>query len=203
MATATASRSRAQRQKITQQYLDQVASEQAGLVYDEARMRPPIRLGVKTKYLFRSEPGTYPGISIFIQSLPDQYRDERQMNTEIARFKRKFTEDQQAMLDEIIAKNGGSKFINFVRTPRRECYFGTDDPATAAYIKERMDRGELPHVYFEQPGKSITVNGQDFPDTELGWEAARAYLRDTTGINSENTLSLDGETVPEDPGELE
>lgn len=205
MATASPSKtSRTQRQKITQHYMDQVASEQAGLIFDEARMRPPIRLGVKSKYLFRSEPGTNPGISIFIQSLPDQYRDERQMNTELARFKRKFSEDQQAMLDQMIAKNGGSKFLNFVRTPHRECYFGTDDPATAAYIKELMDRGELPNVYLEMPGKSISVNGMEFPDTQLGWDAAQAYLRDTAGIETAATTALDDTEVPaEDDPELE
>lgn len=197
---------------VADSYMHIVTTERDGQALDEAKMRPPIRLGVKAKYLFRSKPGTYPRMTVKIPALPEQFRDRDQRETEVAKYKQRFDEKQRKTLEHVRTVMNGN-FIHFTPTPRGECFFATDDDKVADFLKSLLHSGREPWTkfYLELPGRTVTINGEEFPNTALGWEAARRYMMDNDQDNDlvfvprgeYQVVEPDPEDVPPTDDELE
>ena len=164
---------------------------------DESRLRPPARLGVKAKYLFRFPVGAGPrNMSVFLDYARESIEDRVQKfhDRSFERRTKKLYGDQMGAdlgfnLDSLREKMGGNyiEFTPIPGNPQRQgsCYLATDDDEVAAYIRYRMQTGSghWQLLREEHPTEMIEVNGMRIPNTAEGWDAARiAAMRGMTAI---------------------
>lgn len=161
---------------------------------DEARQQMPHPIASSKKYVFRSRPGTIPHFTVRIPHLPDDFKNEAQEKRLTSSFIRRRAridgENPGYDLESIRAKVGGD-YIVFRYQPGRRvpgtedqfyrgtCVYETDDDEIYAYLmrKKRDNRNGLwSDIVVEYPKTSFEVNGQSFPATSAGWEAAQAAV---------------------------
>lgn len=181
---------------ITDETRQLLAQEKIRLLRDESAVNAA-DLNRNERYVFRSKPGTHRMIYHNIDIPPikggkhyEHYRYQWELR-QIALAGLNADSDEKSQADAVAAaekhiaslkrRNSNSDLIVFARVRRaNECYFATDDDVMAAYLRDLKDRkvGSFSNVY-EVSGKSrVVVGDKAFPDTELGWQAARTYARE-------------------------
>ena len=157
---------------------------------DEARQQMQIQLGTGKKHLFRSRPGTVTSLAVYIPRKPDILGDEvkRKVIHDLFDYRRaeKDGENPPFDLDSVRRKVGGD-YIRFKYAPGRQvpgesgrsyrgtCWYETDDDEVYAFLMARKNKnsGAWRDIVVEHPKTSFEVNGQEFPATTAGWEAAQ------------------------------
>lgn len=167
----------------------ELASQRARMLREPAEAIPPVELGLTNKYIFRTKPGMFRGGIVHTLDVPpDEFQlnstDEKKIAFYIKRWEKRHPGKEEREKYTRLADKLGGKNIHFKKAAgnSKECYFATDDPEIAEYIRGliREQRGEFAHVY-EQNGKARWVVGDGtefakaFPDTSLGIQAAQRY----------------------------
>jgi hypothetical protein len=141
-------------------------------------------LGVKVKYLFRARPGTYSEMRVPLDiRLGEQYlRSDRAQKSYDRAYDMRHDEGEQDLI-QYVYDTLQSPFIEFTPTPNlKECWFGTDDEKIALFLRRMIESGKGAlglHFYEERPLATVKIGGLEFPDTEVGWMAARrAHIAD-------------------------
>jgi hypothetical protein len=162
---------------------EQSVKEQNWRSQDEARLAPPVRINTKKRFLFRFKTGTGPReLTIRVPHLSDVYDDERKerkMHSLFAKSRKKFDGENPKYDLEAVREEVGDSYIKFntIRgNGQRQgtCWYATDDPGVAAFIRKLIKTDPSLHTLEEQrPNELIEVNGVSIPNTTEGWDAAR------------------------------
>jgi len=166
---------------------------------DESRRAPRAKLKANYRYLFRSYPGSSRQMLVHIPTLPDRYLNERHERSVKAKYLKKYGLEKARLL-HALRDRVGSADIFFQNVPgHAECFYGTDDPVIARYLREavREGKGVFPDVYEERPNGKIYVNGVSFDDNAEGWQAAGQFARET-GVATITRVDPDLDTMVED-----
>jgi hypothetical protein len=189
MATTTENKPRMPREMAMKTVLADAGAEADWKNADEARLKPGARIRTNKKFLFRFLPGTGPSsLNLKIDRLPDDFVSERQERFHKQSFARRTKrvhgdnitgENPKYNLDEV-RMAVGDDWIRFVSMPGNEkvgstCYYATDDPQVAAYLRHKALTGQGFWQYLreERPTQQIEFNGISVPNTSEGWDAAR------------------------------
>jgi len=192
MATTTAAKKPA---PSMNRIMDQVAQEANWKREDEARLMPGPVIRTNKKYLFRFLPGTGPSsFSVKVDSLPDDFLNERQEQFHRRSYERRtrqthgdkiYGEKPRYDLDSIRQKLGRN-WIRFISMPgtskiQPTCYYATDDPEIAAYLRHfvMLGKREWKYVREERPTEKVEIGGISVPNTTEGWEVARVAAQRT------------------------
>jgi hypothetical protein len=171
---------------------EMLALERKRLKSDPLANPAPADLTVSNTFIFRSKPGSHRMIVHNLPMPPDegQYATDAKYQfakrTYIRLVAKKaypelsgpeaFAKIAERMLD--LQERIGDTRIFFVRVARHcECFYPTDDPVVAAYVRELIEAKVEPfNKVHEVSGKARVIVGEEaFPDTTLGWTMARQY----------------------------
>lgn len=135
----------------------------------------PKSINTSKRFIFRTKPRTVRQMSIHIPGVPlipvGKYSDREEYRNHYAkRYEKKYTEEQRQMYERIREKVGRS-FITFTPVAKaHECYYETDDPEIAQFIREYIHNQKDPYVYESvenMPLRSLYTDAT-FPNTEEG-----------------------------------
>lgn len=135
----------------------------------------PKAISTSKRFIFRTKPRTVRQMSIHIPGVPmipvGKYSDkEDYRNHYTKRFEKKYTEEQRASYERIREKVGRG-FITFTPVAKaHECYYETDDPEIAEFIRDYIRSSNDPYVYESvenMPLRSLYTDAT-FPNTEAG-----------------------------------
>lgn len=176
--------------------VNRVYSEQGAGATDEGRAAAPARLNTSYKYLFRSYPGTMGPFAARLPVLPSQFSNEKNEERLTASWKRRHAHDGD-LLEALQDKVQGDAIVFAKIHGKQEVWYGTDDEDVAAYLRARVatQQGEWQWIYEERPQATFLVNGEPFPQTPQGFEAARRYVMET----SDAADALLAGTQPDEP----
>lgn len=187
---------------VTAATIDEVRQQRRTLEANPELQILPVDLGLKERYIFRTRPGTVRMVTHDIPQPPmaglEEKRDkfirrewERRMVRTFKDPNRKESNEQiiaraERFFADVTDHNGGDSKIRFNRVSRKnECFFSTNDPVLADYVRDLVKRrvGEFEYVY-EENGLSRIVVGPDtdlmksFPNTASGKTSAFAYANE-------------------------
>lgn len=187
---------------VTAATIEEVRQQRRTMEANPELLTPPVDLNLPQRFIFRTQPGTVRQVVHDIPQPPmaglDEKKDKFLRREWERRMLRQFRDPKnpnekdaeivkraEAHYAAVIEHNDppGEAKIRFSRVSKRnECYFSTDDPVLAAYLRDLVKRGvgEFQHVY-EQNGRARIVVGPEtaqvksFPNTDSGRRAAFAY----------------------------
>src|SRR4051812_40912932 len=162
---------------------------------DEARSQPMAVLGVVAKYIFRTRPGTVRLKTVRIPTLTDDYpggdRERTRRESDFAKRRLKVDGPNPPYNLDTIREKVGSEYIQFKPIPGKAgrqtgSFYPTDHDDVAAFLLKRMKddpNGFGAEVICEYPTRTVTVNGQQYPATSAGWEAAQAAMLEAPDLS--------------------
>lgn len=140
----------------------------------------PAELPRTQKFMFRTRPGTTRNAQIRIPVLSNQARfgtDEARVRQNIKAYERRTTPEQRAEYEDLVARIGGL-YIKFTPVPRKqECYYETDDPVVAGFLREHVKKQTVKGLYEDFGTRHLRSLYTDaiFPNTETGRAALAAH----------------------------
>lgn len=154
---------------LAQTYLSQLDSAEP-----EKQLAPkPIRTAAK--YVFRTKPRTVRQLSIHIPGVPlipvHKYSDKPEYREHyLKRYTDKYSTEERAFFESVREKVGHA-YVTFTPVAKaHECYYETNDPVIAQFIREWIRREKNPYVYEStenMPLRSLYTDAT-FPNTEEG-----------------------------------
>lgn len=153
--------------------------QQRQLLESPERAKPAAELFRTERFIFRTKPEA--GIKRLVHTLDAKPEvdgpEDRRGAFNLARWeKRHKDEPGYAERMERFADVLGGRSVVFQAIPRHsECWFATDDPELAAYLRGLIKdgRGDFAHVYETNGQARLIVGNEAFPNSALGWEMAR------------------------------
>lgn len=189
---------------ISQETRRALEAERRRLMADPDRSLQPADLQVDATYVFRTNPGTYRRVVHDLPMKPEisSFKDDKRYEFALRQWTRLVAKpafpkaasneaaaDSMAAMLENIREHLGDTRLIFTRIRRaNESFYATDDEVIALYLRSLIAArvGEFAEIY-EVSGRSRVVGGRGtenemaFPDTTLGWNAARTYQREHGG----------------------
>ncbi len=184
---------------ISQQTREKLAQERKRLAADPSAVQIPADLNTNSKYVFRTKPNTFRQLVITLPLPPEEANfvgNQAQYEFALRRWKRlvggpgltgpareKASEDLKAQLEAVRDALGDERII-FIRVKRHvECYYPTDNPVIADYLRGLMTAGKEPFdkVYEVSGLTRLVVGDTAFPNTELGRKLAFAHMAEHGG----------------------
>jgi len=171
--------------------VSQVLGERSAGLVDEGRAAAPARLNINQKYLFRSQPGTLFQFVAKLPTLPAQHSNDKNEARTVAVWERTHAMDADRLYRLQDKIRGDAIAFTKVRGAM-EVWYATDDNEIAEYLRERMrsKQGDWQWIYEERPTSTFTLNGEAFPQTPAGFEAARRFALETTD-EAESLMATD------------
>lgn len=157
------------------------------------------------KYLFRTRPGTVRKLKIRIPMLPDSVRNiddptrgRRNYGQEFAeKYAKMYSAEQRDVFAELVDRIG-DVYIEFTEVARKhQCFYETDDPMIADFIRSVIAGGKVPHLYEDTGGQWVRSRYTEdlFPQTpdglhqlyihDLAYEKALASVQQQTAPQPE------------------
>lgn len=178
--------------QISPETRQRLLAERMKLISDPEHAKPPADLTVEARYLFRSNPGTVRGVVHNLDMPPidteaKHYKHvRRRWEDRMVRQYGKPGEKREAVVaraEKFFQELTGIEHLDrtmIVFSPvkrAQECYFATDDPMVAEYVRDLIARkvGEFVHVYEQNTRARVVVGDEAFPDTDSGWRLARQH----------------------------
>lgn len=193
-ATATANTNAPMRlyPQISPEVRQRLLTERMRLISDPEGSKPPAELTVEARFLFRSYPGTVRGVSHNLDLPPvdteaKHYKHVRRrwedrmakQHAEKGETREQTVKRMEQYYQDLTSVNHLDRtMIVFTPVKRaQECFFATDDPMVAAYIRDLIARkvGEFAQVYEQNTRARVVVGNEAFPDTDAGWRLARQH----------------------------
>ena len=184
---------------ISQQTREKLSQERKRLASDPNALLVPADLSTNAKYVFRTKPHTYRQLVVTLPMPPDEANfpgEPAQFNFVKRRWDRlvggpgltgvdrdKAAAAKIAQLEAVRDELGDDRIV-FVRIKRAvECYYPTDSPVIAGYLRGLMAEGKEPfNQIYEVSGLTRLVVGDTaFPNTELGRKLAFAHMAEHGG----------------------
>lgn len=129
------------------------------------------------RYIFRTRPGTVKALVHQMDLIPDGY-EGKHADFYLRRWEKRNPDKKQVAVMKAVRDAVGSSAIKFIRIQRKnECYFATDNPVVAGYLRALVEAktGDFQYVY-EENGASVVVAGEMvYPNTMTGRRAAIEY----------------------------
>jgi hypothetical protein len=158
--------------ELAQIYLSQLDSAEP-----EQQLAPKAITSNK-RFIFRTRPRTVRQMSINIPGVPlipvnkysgkEEYRDHY-----VRRYNARYTEEERTLFDRVRDKVGHPYIVFTPVAKAHECFYETDDPEVAEFIREWVKREKDPYVYEStenMPLRSLYTDAT-FPNTEAGRRA--------------------------------
>ena len=185
VATRSATEPRVTYPVVTNEMLDDMRAQQRELLRAPERTKPAVELFRKERYIFRSNQG----LSRIVHHLdvkPEvsgEGQEAVHRRLQLSSWNRRYKDDPQYgdKMADLVERLGGT-FISFQRVAKeKECFFATDDPVIAAYIRDLIARqvGEFAECYEESGTSRLVVGDKAFPNSPMGRQAAYEYAAQT------------------------
>lgn len=155
-----------------------------------------------SKHVFRSErAGLHRGLKYTIDACKPTWLDpdddpvsRRIGRVSLQRWKERYTDEEQANLEQAVIDNGGARKIRFKYVGLKSGATGhveyeTDSDAIAAVLKRAIGKGELPGIAYIDQSKYLKVGDKAFATNEGGWKLAQAEA--TASGNSIEIITKD------------
>jgi hypothetical protein len=189
----------AQTPVISKETREKLAQERKRLAADPSAVSVPADLAANAKYVFRTKPNTYRQLVVTIPLPPDEANfpgEPAQYNFVKRRWARlvggpgltgdardKAAAEKKAQLEAVRDALNDDRIV-FIRIKRSvECYYPTDNPVVAEYLRSLMLAGKEPFdkVYEVSGLTRLVVGDTAFPNTELGRKLAFAHMAEFGG----------------------
>lgn len=151
------------------------------------RVEPPAELNRPERFIFRSQPRTFRRIVHQLDLPPEVEENDdtvvgRQKRFLLRTWQRRHKADPTGDAERLgyVAEQVGGSVIAFREVARKwECWFATDDEQVAGYLRGLVTNkvGEFAHVYEQNGTARVVVGDTAFPNTEMGWRAAREHAQ--------------------------
>ena len=135
----------------------------------------PKAIRTEKRFIFRTKPRTVRQMSIHIPGVPlipvNKYADKPDYREHyVRRYTSKYSPEEQELFERIREKVG-RPYITFTPVAKaHECYYETDDPEIAQFIRDWVKKTKDPYVYEStenMPLRSLYTD-KTFPNTEDG-----------------------------------
>lgn len=173
--------------------LDLMRKQQESLSREQAEGAAPAELYSTAKYVFRTKPvARIARLVHTVDVQPEDLEDARSAHLIRRWNKRHPHKTERDMIEHVYEAVGRTIVFSRIRG-RRECYFETNDPVVAKYLRGFIERGvgDFKNVYEERGTLRIKVGDRMFPATELGRRTAMAYAEES-GIKELTFIDTEG-----------